>query len=175
MKTIAIDMDNVIADVESHYIDWYERDYGVRINKNELTGVPELEAFPNKSAVRRFLDTPGFFRTVPVVHGAQEAVKELMKKFEIYIVSAAMEFPNSLKEKYQWLEEHFPFISWKQIVFCGSKSVIDTDFMIDDHLKNLNYCKGRGILYSACHNRFVDYPTRVENWEEAISYFNSNS
>ena len=32
-KTIAIDMDGVIADVEKHYIDWYERDYGVKIDR----------------------------------------------------------------------------------------------------------------------------------------------
>lgn len=175
MKSIAVDMDNVIADVESHYLDWYEKDYGVKLNKNDLTGVPELEAFPDKSAVRKFLHTPGFFKTVPVVPGAQEAISVLKETFDVYIVSAAMEFPQSLEEKYFWLKEHFPFIGWQKFIFCGHKGIIDTDFMIDDHLKNLNFCKGRGILFSACHNAEVDYPVRVNNWEEAINYLNTTA
>jgi 5'(3')-deoxyribonucleotidase len=43
----------------------------------------------------------------------------LNNKYELYIVSAGMEFPNSLREKYDWLAEAFPFISWEQIVLCG--------------------------------------------------------
>lgn len=171
MRSIAIDMDNVIADVESHYIDWYERDYGVRLQKEDLTGKPELEAFPDREAVRKFLYTPGFFRTVPVIEGAREALRRLKENFDLYIVSAAMEFPQSLEEKYFWLQEHFPFISWKKIIFCGQKHIIDTDFMIDDHIKNLDFCKGKGILYSACHNAEVQHPLRVNNWAEATSYF----
>src|SRR5437867_1956463 len=128
-KSIAVDMDNVIADVASHFIDWYEKDYGIRIDKEALQGVPEDEAFPD-NAVRKFLFIPGFFRTVPVIPGAQEAVKKLMENFEVYIVSAAMEFPQSLAEKYEWLREHFPFVSWRNIIFCGDKSIIATDYLI---------------------------------------------
>src|SRR6478672_2511723 len=141
--TIAIDMDNVLADVETHYINWYERDYGVRISREQLMGIPETQAFPDKNAVKKFLFTPGFFRTVPVMEGAVEAVQELMKSYKVYIVSAAMEFPQSLSEKYDWLREHFPFISWQQIIFCGDKSVISTDYLIDDHIKNLDSCSGK--------------------------------
>ncbi|MBE7179481.1 MAG: 5'(3')-deoxyribonucleotidase, partial [Mucilaginibacter polytrichastri] len=112
-KTIALDMDNVIADVETHYIDWYEREFGIRIPKESMMGIPETHAFPDKDAIWRFLFTPGFFRTVPVMPGAKEAVETLMQDFEIYIVSAAMEFPQSLPEKLDWLKEHFPAIDWK--------------------------------------------------------------
>lgn len=171
MKSIAVDMDNVIADVESHYIDWYERDYGVRIDKERLLGLPELEAFPDKTAVRRFLYTPGFFRTVPVMPGAREAVQKLTQRYKVYIVSAAMEFPQSLPEKYEWLQEHFPFITWRQIIFCGDKSIINTDYMIDDHVKNLDYCRGKGLLYTACHNININHHVRLNNWDEVLAWF----
>jgi 5'(3')-deoxyribonucleotidase len=171
MKTIAIDMDNVLADVETHYIDWYERDYGIRIEKEKLLGIPELEAFPDKTAVRKFLFTPGFFRTVPVMPGGIKGVKELMKNYTVYIVSAAMEFPQSLKEKYEWLQEHFPFITWNHIVFCGDKSIIDTDYMIDDHIKNLDRCKGKGLLFTACHNININHYERLNDWKEVVKWF----
>src|SRR3954468_630082 len=166
-KTIAIDMDNVIADVATHFIDWYEREYGIRVDKESLIGVPECDAFP-ENTVRNFLFTPGFFRTVPVIEGAQEAIKKLMKSFDVYIVSAAMEFPQSLTEKYEWLKEHFPFISWRNIIFCGDKSVVGTDYMIDDHIKNLDYFKGKTIMFNAFHNVNHDHHQRVNNWDEVL-------
>ncbi|WP_040496508.1 5' nucleotidase, NT5C type [Fulvivirga imtechensis] len=173
-KSIAIDMDNVIADIESQAISWYYEKYGVLVKKEGLHGKPEGEGFPEKERVRQFLYTPGFFRHTPVMEGAQEAVEKLSGDFDVFIVSAAMEFPQSLPEKYEWLNEHFPFISWRNIIFCGDKSVVDTDFMIDDHLKNLNYCKGRGILYTACHNVTLDYEVRVNDWEQALKYLYNN-
>ena len=167
-KTIAIDMDNVIVDIETNWINLYEKEFGVKVQKEDLSGIPEDEAFPDPAAARSLLYKPGFFRFAPVMPGAQKALQELQSNFEVYIVSAAMEFPNSLPEKYDWLEEHFPFISWKNIIFCGDKSVIGTDFLIDDHLKNLDFCKGMPILFTAGHNVNVTRHTRVNNWKEAV-------
>jgi 5'(3')-deoxyribonucleotidase len=167
--TIAIDMDGVIADTVSNFIQWYERDYGVRVELEAFEGKPEAEGLPDNT-VRRYVLTPGFFRSVPVMEGAKEAVLELSEKFEIYIVSAAMEFPQSLFEKYEWLREHFPYISWKNIIFCGDKSIIGTDYMIDDHVRNLDVCKGKTLMFTAGHNAGVDHHKRVNNWKEVIAF-----
>lgn len=169
-KTIAIDMDGVIADTISQFILWYEKDFGERIERTAFDGVPESDGLPN-GAVRKFVLRPGFFRTVPVMEGAQEAVLELMKNFDVYIVSAAVEFPQSLSEKYEWLQEHFPFISWRNIVFCGDKSIIGTDYMIDDHLKNLDCYSGHCILFTAGHNKGINRHTRTNNWKEVLELF----
>ncbi len=169
-KTIAIDMDGVIADTVTHFINRYEREFGERIPKEAFDGVPESEGLPN-GAVRKFVLEPGFFRTVPVMDGAREAVMQLMKNFDVYIVSAAMEFPQSLIEKYEWLQEHFPFISWRNIILCGDKSIIGTDYMIDDHLKNLDCYSGNCILFSAGHNIGIDRHRRINNWDEATKLF----
>lgn len=174
-KTIAVDMDHVIADIEQQMIDWYHKKHGVLVEKDTLKGMPEGAAFPEIKKVRQLLFTPGFFRTAPVIPGAYEALQRLRENFDIYIVSAAMEFPQSLYEKHEWLKEHFPFISWRNIIFCGDKSIVDTDYMIDDHLKNLNFCKGRGMLYTACHNMTIDYDVRVNDWEEAVQYLYANN
>src|SRR5687767_12260339 len=126
-RTIAIDMDGVIADTVANFLIWYERDHGIKYDKSVFRGKPESQALPD-NAVRKYVVTPGFFRSAPVMQGAREALLELSKNFEIFIVSAAMEFPQSLAEKQEWLGEHFEFISWKNIVFCGDKSIIGTDF-----------------------------------------------
>ena len=170
-KTIAIDMDGVIADTAAQFIVWYYKEYNAVIDKDDFNGKPESEALPN-GAVRKFVFTKDFFRTVPVMDGAKEAVSELMKNFDVYIVSAAMEFPQSLNEKYEWLLEHFPFITWRNIIFCGDKSIIATDYMIDDHVKNLDCCKGKTIMFTAGHNAGIDRHQRVNNWKEVITFFN---
>ncbi|TKC06154.1 5' nucleotidase, NT5C type [Pedobacter frigoris] len=169
-KTIAIDMDGVLADIETHFIDWYERDYGVKVNREDMLGVLEPDGFPDKTAVKRFVYTPGFFRTIPVMPGAVEAVKKLMETYEVYVVSAAMEFPQCLSEKQEWLQEHFPFISWRNIVFCGDKSIIGTDYMIDDHCKNLDFCRGKAIMFTAAHNVYQNHHQRVDNWNDVLAF-----
>lgn len=170
-KTIAIDMDGVLADVETHFVNWYERDFGELVTRESMSGKAEYDAFPDKTAVRKFVTTAGFFRTIPLMPGAVEAVKKLMENYEVYIVSAATEFPQSLSEKYEWLTEHFSFISWRNIVFCGDKSVIHTDYMIDDHCKNLDFCKGKPIMFSAAHNALIEHHIRVNSWEEVLNLF----
>jgi 5'(3')-deoxyribonucleotidase len=169
-KSVAIDMDGVIADTETQFINWYELDYGVKIYPHEILGREENEMFPDKEAARKFAFTPGFFRTLPVMPGAVEAVQTLMENFDVYIVSAAMEFPQSLPEKLEWLHENFPFIGWRNIIFCGDKSVINTDFMIDDHIKNLDYFKGKPIMFHAFHNVNHNHHHRVNNWKEAVAF-----
>ncbi|MEI9865673.1 MAG: hypothetical protein WDN00_14205 [Limisphaerales bacterium] len=89
-------------------------------------------------------------------------------RYELFIVSAATEFPQSLGEKVEWLEEHFPFITWQQIVLCGSKKVITGDIMIDDHFKNLDFFKGRTLLFTQPHNQNQNDKghERVNSWGE---------
>lgn len=171
--SIAVDMDGVLADTETHFIQYYETESGEKVKRDSLLGIPENIAFPDKTAVRRYVHTPGFFRTLPLIPGGVVALKKLMEDFDIFIVSAAMEFPLSLFEKKQWLEEHFPFISWTNIVFCGDKSVIKTDYLIDDHIKNLDNFSGIPLLFSASHNVNVHHHQRLNNWEEILAYFSA--
>lgn len=170
-KRIAIDMDDVMADVTTHFMDWYENKTGYRVTEEKLIGVPVSQAFPDPEMAREFLYTPGFFRTIPVMENSQEVIRELNDYYDVFIVSAAMEFPQSLTEKHDWLQEHFPFISWKQMVLCGSKAVIKADFMIDDHLKNLDYFDGEKLLFTAPHNQLIKGYKRVNNWTEVSAFF----
>jgi 5'(3')-deoxyribonucleotidase len=149
-KRIAVDMDGVLADVYSQFIAYHERDFGERLVIRDLDGRPEFDAFPKG---RVHVNSKGFFRTAPVILNSREVLQRLNRTYRIFVVSAAMEFPQSLSEKQEWLNEHFPFIGWQQVVFCGTKDIIDADVMIDDHLKNLDRFKGDTFLFSQPHNQ----------------------
>ncbi len=161
-------MDNVLVDIELNWINWYEKAFGLRVEREAMRGIPEDAAFPDPIAARSLLYQPGFFLNAPIIEGAAEALQSLKEHYDLYIVSAAMEFPNSLIEKHDWLARYLPFISWRNIVLCGDKSIIGTDILIDDHTKNLDPFKGETILFTAGHNINVERHTRVNNWAEAL-------
>ena len=167
MARIAIDMDGVMADTTQQFINYYAKIYGVTVDKETLNGQEETGGFPHdKAIIRSLLYEPGFFRDKPVIKDSQEVIRALQDKHEVFIVSAAIEFPSSLNEKLLWLEEHFPFISWQHIVFCGSKTIVQADYMIDDHIKNLQHFKGEALMFTAPHNINVTDYKRVNTWEE---------
>tara|TARA_B100001146_G_scaffold222761_1_gene235821 strand:+ start:32328 stop:32852 length:525 start_codon:yes stop_codon:yes gene_type:complete len=163
-KRLLVDMDGVLADVYAQFIAYEFEASGTRFKREDVVGIDEVQAFPNG---KKHVYQKGFFRTIPVMNDAVDVMKQLSAKYEIFIVSAAMEFPNSLFEKYEWLDEHFPFIHWKHRVFCGDKSVIQGDILIDDHFKNLDYFSGKTYLFTQPHNSNADPKAheRVANWK----------
>lgn len=168
MQRLALDMDGVLADVYEQFFRYDEKEFGRRKNAAEVNGVEERSSFPN---MMQYVFSKGFFRTAPLMPGSVEVVKELNQQYDLFIVSAAMEFPQSLSEKLEWLNEHFPFIKWQQVVFCGSKTIVDADIMIDDHFKNLDNFKGSTILFTQPHNIHTNAGRhkRADNWTDVAS------
>ena len=164
MERIAVDMDGVLADTTEQFFQFDEKDFGRRRTLEEIIGKPESVGFPN---AQKYVRTKDFFRTAPVMKECQPVLSDLNKRYEIFIVSAAVEFPQSLLEKYEWLNEYFSFITWQQIVFCGSKTIVEADIMIDDHFKNLDPFKGQTILFSQPHNLLLHSSKhkRVDSWD----------
>ena len=169
-KRIALDMDEVIADVMPKFLDFYERDFGERPEKSQWWG-KKIYQLPNAAHLRGYLQDEGFFAGLPVMEGSQEVVKWLTGHFDVFAVTAATEFRNSLRDKLDWLEEYFPFIGWQRLVLCGDKSIIQADYMIDDHAWNLEHFKGKGLLFTATHNLDETRFTRVNNWAEVRAFF----
>jgi 5'-nucleotidase len=165
MKRILVDMDGVLADVYPRFFELYEQETGNKKTMDEIIGFKEGEAFPE---LYRWVETPGFFRTIPVMADSQRVMKLLNKTYEILVISMATEFPVSLTDKQLWLNDHFPFLSWKQSVFCGDKSLIPADLMIDDHFKNLDHFKGETIIFVQPHNvNNTDHQHKtVASWRE---------
>ena len=164
---IAIDMDEVIADTIDKFIELYKREHQTEVRLDQMDGKEFNELLPIeiKQTLKEYLHQPGFFRDLKVMPGSQDVVKALCEKYDVYIASAAMEFPNSLIDKHDWLAEHFPFIHWKNIIFCGNK-IVDVQIMIDDRIRNFAGFKGRSLLFTSPHNHFITEYERVNNWPE---------
>lgn len=170
---ILIDMDDVMADAGERFFEWYERDFGVRHTKADIPGGRLYDIIPaeHEATVRDYVNQPGFFKNLPVMEHAKKVIEVLNDMHEVYVVSAAMEFKHSLYDKYEWLDEHFPFIHWRRRVFCGHKHIIQADVLIDDHDFNLSVFTGRPIVFTAPHNIHYTGYERMNNWAEARHFF----
>jgi len=172
-ERIAIDMDEVMADTLAKHLASYKRDYGETLTKGELAGhrFDEFVPVARREHVRAYLRTTGYFRDIPVMKDCQAVVRALAERYEIFVASAALEFPNSLIDKYEWLHEHFPFIPYTRIVFCGDKGILAADFLIDDNVHQLTRFTGQGILYSSPSNIQETRFPRVNDWSEVRQRF----
>jgi 5'(3')-deoxyribonucleotidase len=165
-------MDEVIADFHNKQLNLYNQNFNEKLSKEDLYGTRLWNLRPHISKeILACVDDPTFFRDLGVIEYSQEVIQELHENYEIYIVTAAMEHPTSFSAKYEWLKEHFSFLSDMNFVFCGDKSIIRADYLIDDSPKNIKRFSGQGILFTAPHNIHETGFVRVNNWQEIRQYF----
>lgn len=169
---VAIDMDEVIADALAAQRLWYRDTHGYIWTDDELRGrkLENLADPEHAKSMEKLLHAGDFFADLEVMPGAQEALKKLSQNFDIFITTAAMEYPASCAPKFHWLKQNFPFVSPLNIVFCGHKSILAADYLIDDNVRHFRNFQGQGVLFSALHNQTVEWSPRVNDWQEAVSY-----
>ncbi|HET7104592.1 MAG TPA: 5'-3'-deoxyribonucleotidase [Terracidiphilus sp.] len=173
MRRICIDMDEVIADTLAEHLRRYNQTFDEEVTLDDLAGrgLWEIAPLDRQQQLRAFLDAEDFFEDLPLMPGSQEVLQSLSDRFEIFIATQAMTVPNSLGSKYRWLQRHFPFIPPTHYVFCGNKSILRADYLIDDLPRNLLRFEGHGLLYTAPHNLGAEGFTRVNNWHEVADFF----
>ncbi|MFC0214231.1 5'-3'-deoxyribonucleotidase [Paenibacillus chartarius] len=170
-QRIAVDMDEVIADFMSKYLRQYNEKYEDSVTPEQLQGKKLRHIAKCGDEVYELLKHPEFFADLGLKEHSQDVLRELQERYDIYITTAAMEVPNSFNAKYRWLKEHFPFIPDMNIVFCGDKSIIRADYLIDDNSRHFQGFMGKGILFTAPHNVFETGYTRVDDWLQVRELF----
>jgi len=166
-------MDEVMADTLAEYLRRYNQTFDEEVTPQDLAGkgLWEIAPLDRQQQLRSFLDAEDFFEDLDLMPGSQDVLRQLSSRFEIFIATQAMAVPNSLGSKYRWLQRLFPFIPPSHYVFCGDKSILRADYLIDDQPKNILRFEGQGLLYSAPHNLSATGFLRVNNWEEVAQYF----
>jgi 5'(3')-deoxyribonucleotidase len=172
-RRIAIDMDEVLADTLNHYLASYNREFGENITTADLSQRRLGEIIPaeRRARLRHYALCDGFFLGIPIMPGSAEVFAELRERYEVFIATAAMEFPTSFNEKYAWIKTHFPDFPDSHIVFCGDKGILATDFLIDDSPRQLTRFTGSPFLFSAPHNHAETRYPRLNNWQDVRRQF----
>lgn len=165
---IFVDMDDVIADTYGKHIEMYNQEFEKNLSLDHFKSgevwqnVPEM----HQGSIRKHARTDGFFRDLMPIKDSIPVMEKLCKKHEVYIASAATQFPNSLREKSDWLDEFFPFIGWEYRIMCGHKFILKGDLLIDDRTLNLDKFDGETLLFNSPHNVHENGHERVKSWLE---------
>lgn len=165
---IFVDMDEVMADTYGAHIEIYNTEFNGQLSPENCAGKEVWNMVPetHQDSVRKHAIRRGFFRNLKPISDSIHILKKLASKHEVYIASAAMQFPNSLEEKSDWLDEFFPFIPWQNRILCGHKHILKGDILIDDRSYNLQNFDGRGILFTSPHNTNTEGFERAATWLE---------
>ncbi|WP_260703188.1 5' nucleotidase, NT5C type [Edaphobacter flagellatus] len=173
MKRIAIDMDEVMADALGEHLLRYNRDHEDQLTLADLQGKKlwEVVSADRHETLYGYLQSEDFFENLAVMPESQRVIKRLQQNYEVFIATAAMEVPASFAQKFRWLAKYFPTISPANIVYCGDKSILNADFLIDDNPRQLRRFKGEGILFTSPHNIDVKGYRRVNDWLDVEKLF----
>ena len=167
---LAVDMDEVLADSITLLVEQYNKAYSTHLSKQDLFGKTIYDCLPSShiSFIKQQQNSVDFYQEVAVMEGAQEGIAILSEKYDIYVVSAALEFPNSLASRCTFIAKNFPELTWKKLIFCANKPLIKADIILDDMTENLVGFGANGYLFTAYHNTMLKYPNRLNSWEEVV-------
>ncbi len=168
MTRIAIDMDEVMADTLGHQVAWLKRHFGTVIDPAALHGhhLREIAAAREYEALQAWMHHGHFFADIPVMFGCRAVLEDLMQRHEVWVTTAAMDYPRSCDAKFVWLQGHLPFIPVERFVFCGDKAIINADILIDDSPRHFARFNGTPLLYEASHNVHETRYERVRSWDD---------
>ncbi|SDB64239.1 5'(3')-deoxyribonucleotidase [Flavobacteriaceae bacterium MAR_2010_188] len=169
--TIFVDMDEVMADTYYAHIDQYNKDFDECLTPEDCWGKEVWKAVPEhrNDTVKNHAYGLGFFSDLKPIKDSQKVLEAINEKHDVYIASAAMQFPNSLLEKSEWLDQHFPFIPWQKRILCGDKHILKGDVLIDDRGYNLKTFDGRKFLFTSGHNIHETEFERVDSWQDVAN------
>jgi len=170
-KTISIDLDSTLNCLDKRWIEeLYNKEYNDNLTREDMI-CWECHTYVKPECGMKIYDyllQPNFFRTLDIKPYSQEVTKWLSEYFDLYIVTAY--HPKTCVDKAGWIEEYFPHIPIKNIIFCNHKGLIHTDILIDDGGHNIldfheTNKSGLPIIFDAPWNRYLENQfIREYNW-----------
>lgn len=175
------DLENIINEKFQDYKGLVNDDiktkFKAELEENPDSPVKELKKVFNKlnSKIFSIAARPGFYRNLPLMPGAKEMVQkatELTGKLP-NILSSPVGNENdennpSVKEKREWVANHFPGMVDKVILTSDKGRVVEskTDILIDDrprYIEKFTVAGGTAILHTDYRKTLVDLENIIKS------------
>ncbi len=159
MKTLMIDMDDVITD--NQFATFVEEFLNKKIDFTPANFKYKQDAIKGKEEeFKNIYEHKNLYEKAPLLDGCFETLQKLNQTYDIYIVTSYIWGKNiidpaeNLKNKFNYLKEKLPFINPEKYIFIQNKKQIHFDIKIDDRLSGLENADTK-ILFSAWHNQSI--------------------
>lgn len=145
-KCVFVDMDNVLVDFES--------------------GLAQVSEEVKQEYEGRLDEVPGLFGLMKPMSGAIEAMHELQKHFDLFILSTApWKNPSAWSDKVSWVTKYLDDVFHKRMVITHRKDLCQGDYLIGDRGKNgTSEFAGEWIEFGS--EKFPD-------WNSVLEYLNT--
>jgi 5'(3')-deoxyribonucleotidase len=117
----------------------------------------------------------GFCWSLPIRAGSQEAVEELRRHVDLFVVTSPFDSRHWVYERDAWLEKHFGFKRHEHVVHTAAKYLVDADICLDDKPSNVytwheHHPHGLAMVWPTFHTRNipVEEQYRVRDWAHVI-------
>lgn len=169
---VLTDVDGVLENLVAHWVAALDEKYDRDVKPKDIVSWDICQYFDGLSKTQVFspLHKKSFWKTLEPDRYAQEVIPKIQEQGDrVIIVTSA--HPDTVPYKWSWINEHFPTISFRDIIIASDKQRIDGDILIDDAPQNLIGDKYAKFLYTANHNRDFNIAPyedmcRVNNWQE---------
>ena len=143
MKRVFIDMDNVLVDFQS--------------------GLDQVSEEIKAEYAGRLDEIPDLFGLMKPMVGAIEAVHELQKHYDLFILSTApWKNPSAWSDKVEWVTKYLDDVFHKKMIITHRKDLCQGDYLIDDRGKNgTSEFSGEWIHFGS---------EKFPNWESVLDY-----
>jgi 5'(3')-deoxyribonucleotidase len=158
---VAVDIDGVLADQVPHVLSRAKREFGVSMEKTEITAWDTRVAdIPFDQLIARYLLDPSFVMTMPEMPRAKEALAVIRSRAKVIVGSSRP--VETEKETILWLREHFDFDESQFInTALTGKAALPADILIDDNLDNV------GNFVRTKDSKFAILLSQPWNWDRS--------
>lgn len=164
---IGLDADDVLLPCSIQAVEWANRD---NLLNPPLT-IDEIDSWHTKgrgSVIYDYFKQRQFFQAQKPLPGAQEFVKKLSKKGELFCVTAIE--PEFMDIRINQILKYFPQIKKENIIPAYRKDVINLDFLLDDGAHNILASNVKyPVLFRRPWNAHMTGILAVNNYDEFLN------
>lgn len=173
---VLLDMDGVLVDWDKGFYQAWER-FGhdpSKIDRTKSYCMEDCVPAGLRDAAFAVMSQPGFFRDLPPMPGAVEAVKQMKAEgFAVFICTSPLPCnPTCCQDKIEWVTKHLGAAGMDimSMVMTRDKCLVQGDVLIDDkpQITGSLTSTWEHILYGAPYNAQApeDRRLRIDTWDE---------
>lgn len=167
--SVALDVDDVLMSCIGLACELANKEYGLNppITENDVKAWELDESEYDKYFTAYFSD-PEFYKKQKPYDGAQEFVKKLSKKMEVFIVTAV--HPNAMSVRIEQIRKFFPQIKPENIIPAYRKDIINVDFALDDRAHNILTSNAKyPVLFRRPWNKYITGVLSINSYDEFLN------